>query len=121
MAALARRGSSEEFGLYVRQLRQAKAMTQEQVAERVGVTLAYYNKACERGVLPPPSAEVLDKLAVVLETDRDDLFARAGVVPPEVLEALRGRPDLYALVRASEVLEPDQVRRLIALAKEVAE
>lgn len=117
MATLTRR-AVEGFGAYVRQLRLARGLTQRQVAEAVGLTLAHYNKTCERDVLPPPSARVLERLAAVLGADRDELFARARVIPPEVLEALRGRPELYALVRAAGELSPDAVRRLIAWAKE---
>ena len=118
MAALGRRQEGTEFGAYVRQLRLERKMSQQQVADRLGTSLTYYNKI-ERGLLPPPSAAMIDGLAEVLEADRDELYARAGKVPPEVLEALKGRAELFALVRAAEPLRAERVRELIAWVREM--
>ena len=118
MAALSRRQEGTEFGAYVRHLRLERNMSQQQVADRLGTSLTYYNKI-ERGLLPPPSAALIDGLAEVLGADRDELYARAGKVPPEVLEALKGRAELFALVRAAEPLRAERVRELIAWVREM--
>lgn len=105
-------GKSTAFGEYLLERRTAAGLTQAQVAERINVSLAYYNKV-ERGQLPPPSGELLDRLAEAIPADRDRLYELAGKVPGEVVGALRGRPDLWELIRKAAQCSPEEVRDLI--------
>lgn len=86
------------FGRYIRHQRLEKKLTQQEVAERVGTSTPYYNKI-ENAVLPPPGPETLDSLSKALGADRDELYAMAGKIPSDVIDALKGRPNLWRLIR----------------------
>jgi transcriptional regulator with XRE-family HTH domain len=62
----------KSFGKQLRRLRRQKDMTQDQLAEAVGVSLKYIG-FLERGV-NSPSFEVLQKLAEVLEVPVGEFF-----------------------------------------------
>lgn len=86
------------FGRYIRQHRTTKGLTQQEVATRIGASLPYYNKI-ENAKLPPPGPETLEGIARALDVDRDEVYAVAGKIPSDVIEVLRGRPDLWRMVR----------------------
>jgi len=60
------------FGKRLRLIRRFKDLTQEQLAERVGVSVKFIGNI-ERG-RSAPSFETLEKLAEVLEVSVDDFF-----------------------------------------------
>jgi PAS domain S-box-containing protein len=75
------------FGLRIRELRQAKGLTQRELANKAGISYAYVSKL-ETGSMSPPRHKVIQTLAKVLgATDRetDDLFGLAGKIPQELL------------------------------------
>lgn len=89
-----------KFGEHVRQARLAiqegdKAFSLRQVAARVGIEPAYLSKI-ERGVFPPPSEEVIVKLAGVLGEDKDILLALAGKLSGDLQQIIMQRPKLFA-------------------------
>ena len=89
-----------QFGEHVRQARLAilegdKAFSLRQVAARVGIEPAYLSKI-ERGVFPPPSEEVIVKLAGVLGEDKDILLALAGKLSGDLQQIIMQRPKLFA-------------------------
>lgn len=60
------------FGLALKLARRARGFTQFQLAEKAGVDDSYLSKI-EKGIYPPPSKEVLVKIADVLNfEDRTD-------------------------------------------------
>jgi transcriptional regulator with XRE-family HTH domain len=69
----------KRFGKRLRQIRRHKDLTQEQLAEAVGITAEYLSNL-ERGV-NAPSFETLEKLAEVLEVDVTELFGGADPGP----------------------------------------
>jgi len=66
-----------------------------QVAGRVGIEPAYLSKI-ERGIFPPPSEEVIVKLAGVLGEDKDVLLALAGKLSSDLQQIIMRRPALFA-------------------------
>jgi transcriptional regulator with XRE-family HTH domain len=60
------------FGKRLRKLRRNKDITQEQLAEMIGVTVDFVSKM-ERG-LNAPSFDNLQKIAAVLEVDASEFF-----------------------------------------------
>lgn len=60
------------FGKKLRALRRANDMTQENLAEKIGVSVEFVSNV-ERGI-NAPSFETLEKIAVVLKTKYKDLF-----------------------------------------------
>lgn len=89
-----------QFGQFIRQAREKmlesdRAFSLRQVAARVAIEPAYLSKI-ERGIFPPPSQEVIVKLADVLNEDRDVLLALAGKLSSDLQSIIMQRPKLFA-------------------------
>lgn len=89
-----------QFGQYIRQSREVihaddTAFSLRQVAGRVGIEPAYLSKI-ERDVFPPPSEDVIIKLADALNEDRDVLLALAGKLSTDLQQIIMQRPSLFA-------------------------
>jgi transcriptional regulator with XRE-family HTH domain len=89
-----------QFGPFIRQARESihtkdKAFSLRQVAARVGIEPAYLSKI-ERGVFPPPSEDVIIKLADTLKEDRDVLLALGGKLSTDLQKIIMQRPRLFA-------------------------
>ena len=89
-----------------------------QVAARAGIEPAYLSKI-ERGVFPPPSEEVISKLAVILEQDKDVLLALAGKLSSDLQHIIRQRPKLFAeLLRELKELPDHAILRVVREVKD---
>lgn len=79
---------SESFGTLIRGLRQAKGLTQRELASRLEIDFTYLSKLeNDRG--EPPGEETVRKIAEILNADPEELLARAGRVPAELRELAR--------------------------------
>jgi len=92
----------KKFGSFIRDKREElrstdKAFSLRKVAIKVGVEPAYLSKI-ERNIFPPPSEEVIRKLANLLDLDADVLLAMAGKVSSDLQEIIQKRPALFAEV-----------------------
>ena len=101
------------FGQRERELRQAKGLTQRDLAEKAGISYAYVSKL-ETGSMSPPRHKVIHTLAKILgATDRetDELFGLAGKIPHDLL----GKVDAET-IRTLRSLgnAPDGSRRVLA-------
>ncbi len=67
------------FGKHLRRIRRNKDITQEQLAEAIGVT-AEFISTMERGK-HAPSFETIEKLAAVLEADVSEFFQPIPTTP----------------------------------------
>ncbi len=88
---------SRNFGNRVRQLRAQASLTQQQVADRTGVSVSYISKV-ENDRLhfgDYPSEKFIHKLAEELKADEDELLLLADKVPPAIREQIRQRPELF--------------------------
>jgi HTH-type transcriptional regulator, competence development regulator len=99
------------FGDHIRQAREAlrtgdKSFSLRQVASRIKVEPAYLSKI-ERNVFPPPSEEVILKLANELEEDGDVLLAMAGKLSSELQQVILERPKLFAELLREMKTAPD--------------
>jgi len=88
------------FGDHIRHAREAlregdKSFSLRQVANRIGIEPAYLSKI-ERNVFPPPSEEVILKLAEMLGQDGDILLAMAGKLSSDLQQIIMLRPTLFA-------------------------
>ncbi|MFB9726867.1 helix-turn-helix transcriptional regulator [Haloechinothrix salitolerans] len=105
--------NSLTLGSYLRTQREACDMTIRQVARLSGIQPSYIAEL-EAGKKANPSAEILQKIASVLELDTADLFAFIGVTPPKDLPSvapyLRAKYNLTgdALAEAEQ-----QIKRII--------
>jgi transcriptional regulator with XRE-family HTH domain len=94
---------NERFGTKLRELRKAAGLTLRELADKVGVNFSYLSKI-ENGVLPPPSERVIRQLSRVLNFDKDELLALAGIIPADIAEILKDR-------HAREKLRAEQARK----------
>ena len=108
-----------EFGPLLRDLRKQQRLTQQQLADAVGVDFTYISKV-ENGRVAPPSEETLRKIASALRADPEELLAQAGKVGPELKDAAAAEPQLALLLRTigKKQLTPEQYRRMRAIAEE---
>lgn len=109
------------FGEHIRQAREAlqvgdRAFSLRQVAARVGIEPAYLSKI-ERGVFPPPSEDVILRLAEVLNQDGDVLLALAGKLSRELQRIIMQRPRLFADLLRHLREAPDHA--ILRIAREV--
>lgn len=68
------------------------------LASAIGVTKSYVH-LIEADGCPPPTPELLSKLAKALGADRDELHRLAGRIPTEVERVLLSVPGSFARVR----------------------
>ena len=105
-------------GQRLRDLREAKGQTQEQIAERAGYTGKYVSEI-ERGLRDPPLT-TLERLAVRgFGCQLHELVATAPAKPNPVEDYRRGGVprDLRAIVNDLAGLPPHVQRRVIALVR----
>ena len=110
---------SETLGSTVRELRRARGITQQQLAEAAGVDDTYISKI-EKDRLPyPPSAETLRLIAKALAADPLELFTKAERTPPELQEFF-SNPEATELLRllTRHDLRKNDWRALNALVRE---
>lgn len=95
------------FGAHLRALRQARGMSQRELAERVGIDHTYLSKL-ETGAREldgyGPSPTLLVGLSLVLRADAFDLFIAAGKVPIEVAELMNRSDAARAFYRRAVAL-----------------
>ncbi len=72
-----RQRKSADFGAVLKQLRLKRGLSQAELAARTGVDATYISKM-ENQLIPPPSDDVIVRLAAALETKPRSLLKRAG-------------------------------------------
>jgi PAS domain S-box-containing protein len=75
------------FGQRVRELRQAKGLTQRDLAKKAGISYAYVSKL-ETNSMSPPRHKIITALASVLgvsDKETDELFGLARKIPHELM------------------------------------
>lgn len=95
----------KRFVKRVRQLRKANGLTQQQLAERLHVSLSYISKVeTERlNAGDYPSEAFVMKLAHALEADEDELLLMTDRVPAAIRKRIQERPEVFKkLVRMSD-------------------
>ena len=84
----------------------------------MGIEPAYLSKI-ERGVFPPPSEEVIVKLAEVLDEDKDVLLALAGKLSSDLRQIIIQRPGLFAeLLRQLREVPDHAILRVVREVKD---
>jgi transcriptional regulator with XRE-family HTH domain len=90
---------SETFGDVLKHWRNRAGLSLHQLEMAVGMSATNLSRI-ERGLVGPPTAEWLDKLAAALGAPRSRLYRAAGRIPPsdevdrtDVIEAILTDPD----------------------------
>ena len=92
--------ASMRFSERIRDLRQAKNLTQRDLGASVGVEFSYISKI-ENEKLDfgdVPSERLIQKLAEALDADEYELLVLAEKVPPEVRKRLFERPNAFRVL-----------------------
>ena len=98
----------------LRTAREQAGISQRQLASRVGIHNSYLARL-ESGETANPAAELLQRIADVLEISSTDLLVFIGVKPSE------GLPELAPYLRAKYQLDEAAVRELAAHMRRLAE
>lgn len=85
------------FGERVRELRLQRKLTQQKVAEKIGVTVGYISKVEKERLQfgDYPSEKFIHKLADALYCDEDELLLLTDRVPPTILMRVLERPEAF--------------------------
>ncbi len=102
------------LGEYLRAERERVGMSQRQLANRVGIHNSYLARL-ENGETANPAADLLQRIADVLEVSSTDLLAFIGVKPPE------GLPDLAPYLRAKYRMNDAAIREMAQHMRRLAE
>lgn len=92
------------FGSYVRTARQARGVALNALAPRLGLSAAYWSRI-ECDMDHPPRDDVLSILAKEIGLDLDEVFVKAGRLPPDM------RPHLDAIVKMWRKKQAREQRR----------
>jgi transcriptional regulator with XRE-family HTH domain len=96
------------FGETIRYRRKMAGFSQRRMAFRLKITPTYLSKI-ERGELPPPSAEMIIKIAAETGLSADFLFALAKKIPPDVQQILLRDVMTWAeVIRSLDAFDGDQ-------------
>ncbi len=82
----------QTFGQSLKEYRRLRNISQRELAHKVGVDFTYISKL-ENDRLPPPSAATITKIAEILNTPQELLFATSGKVNNELKEVISGNPE----------------------------
>jgi len=88
-----------EFGAYIRERRKALKYSLRELAEAAEIDFTYLSKV-ETGRFPPPSEDVIQRLAKALDIDVDELLAMAKKVDTSIHEFIVSNPAAPKLLRA---------------------
>lgn len=85
------------FGERIRQLRKAKNLNQQQLADKVGINFTYLSKIENNRLTTTdfPSEDTIKKLAKYLGADADELLLMAKKVPDSIRKRVIERPDAF--------------------------
>ena len=85
------------FGERVRELRLQRKLTQQTVAEKIGVTVGYISKVEKERLQfgDYPSEKFIHKLADALQCDEDELLLLTDRVPPAIQMRVLERPQAF--------------------------
>lgn len=108
------------FGQQIRNRRLQKHLAQRDLAQIVDIDFTYLSKI-ENDKVPPPSEEVIGKLATALNISNEELMTLAAKVDmDELREAVAKDPRIGVLFRKlqSRKLTDEQVGRMLDIAEE---
>lgn len=100
-----------EFGIYLKQLRKDKKISQRALADLIGIDFTYLSKI-ESGVMPPPAEERIIKIAEVLKIDPDELLIIARKVPSDFNNIILQDKNVPIFLRKAPDISKEQWTRI---------
>lgn len=104
------------LGQRIRVLREAKRMSQTELAEKIGVKFSAISKY-ERGAIDNLPAYRIKKLAEVLDTTPEYLLDGRKPMSNLVVDNDTDRPELNRLMLLASELDEEQLHKLILMAE----
>ncbi len=101
----------EEFGAYLRRMRQAAHMSLPELARRSGVSAAHLSRV-ESGWRSAPAARTVQRLAIALGIPPEEMLRKAGHIP-STASVPEGDVLAGVLLRAGKDLTPSQVEEIV--------
>jgi len=92
---------TETFGKKVRDLRLKADVGLRELARLIGKSPGYLSDV-EQNNVPPPSEDVILKIAVVLNEDRNELLKAARKMDPELSNYVSGEPQAADFLRMAK-------------------
>lgn len=109
--------TDEQFGAFIRRMREAKEIGLREMAKKIEVSPTYLSKV-ERDEFAPPAEDRVKAIATILDLDADDLLARAGRVSSDISGIIKRQPvALAALLRTTAGMSADDIARLVRQAQ----
>ncbi len=109
------------FGQVLRAKRLERGFTLRKFAELTGVSPTYLSQV-EQDNVDPPTAERVQKMAELLETNADEWIARAGRLPEDLPAIIRREPTaMPELLREVDGMSAEQLRKLQEHARKLKE
>jgi len=97
--------SGPSFGKHIRELRTQQRLTQRSLAANVDIDVGYISKI-EADKVPPPSEKVIERLAEVLEADKDELMTLAGRSSKDLEPIITDNARIPTILRRARGLSP---------------
>ena len=106
-----------QFGEKVRMLRAQRSMTQQDLADRMGVSVSYISKVENEKLHfgDYPSEKFIHKLASELKANEDELLLLADKVPASIRKRIRQRPELFRKLAAMDKQTLDALESSIGM------
>ncbi|MGH9440967.1 MAG: helix-turn-helix domain-containing protein [Thermoanaerobaculia bacterium] len=96
------------FGKALRDQRRRRKLSLGELASLSGMSASYLSRI-EHGHLPPPSAKIMDRLAMALNMEGGALQTAAGRIPESIVAAIRDKPTVLTLLRLMARLPEDEL------------
>lgn len=107
---------------YLREKRIAKGYSLRKFAGLVDLSPTYLSQVEQDKVESPPTVERLNRMANVLEENRDEFVSLAGRVPNDLPRIIQSHPDtIPELLRTTKGLTAKQLRELLERARRMKE
>lgn len=102
------------IGKFVRDVREARHMSQAELARRCRLSRAYIN-ALESGNVKEPSAKTLSILARALNVDILEMLEASGAITENQQAQVKSEPELATYLRRNRELSEESVQHILRL------
>ena len=113
--------AGEEFGKFIRNVRESKGIMLRAMAKELGVS-ANYLSLVERGERLRPTEDKVRKIAAIIGHDTDELLALAGRIASDLVDTIREQPrEMADFLRAAQGLSAEDLAHLAREAQNAKE
>jgi transcriptional regulator with XRE-family HTH domain len=106
------RGECETFGTFLRGQRARQGLSLRKFAELVGIAPSYASNI-ESGQMPPPSEQIMSRMAAVLSLRPNLLLVRAGKLSSSTLRWFWSQPAAVELLGCASGLNESLARMFV--------